>query len=326
MNDIAHDYDNVERAAAEFDKLHAKLSAKKHKVNNGHAKASSTGRGDGLGEVVAKAASTALQSIEKALDSLADHADKASKGLLKMNKNHRENEERLGQEFQRIVAKHDTTPVYLLSADGRIQRLHSDGSAPKPITGHEAGIRDLLSPDPNGPGNLTTVGPPNDRTKFPFTPKRRPKEGRPQVPSTKIDPGSSELARATQRARRATNQYGGGVLENPSANYAAFHYDNGTGNPVIVVAQSIPRSSHSEIVLGLPFLRKGLQDNVDAVYTERQPCPTGSTCGAWLKQYFPKTTDVTHSFDYNGQASSDGNVQHNRYLINLKRRHQQIYG
>ncbi|MFJ1757455.1 nucleic acid/nucleotide deaminase domain-containing protein [Kitasatospora sp. NPDC088134] len=325
MNDIVHDYENVERAAAEFDKLHAKLSAKKHMVNHGHARASSTARGDSLGEVVAKAASTALQSIEKALDSLADHADQASQGLLKMNKNHREHEEHLGREFKRIVDKHDTTPVYLLSADGQLHRLERDGSAPKPITGHEPGIKDLLTPDPAG-GMQTTVGPPNDRKNYPFKPKKRPPGGRPQVPSTKIDAGSSELARATQRARQATGKYGGGVEDKPSANYAAFHYDNGTGNPIIVVAQSIPRRSHSEVVLGLPILRQGMQDHVKAVYTERQPCPTGSTCGAWLKQYFPNATDVTHTFDYDGSATSDGNVQHNRYLIRLKRRHQQIYG
>src|SRR6185503_20171713 len=78
-----------------------------------------------------------------------------------------------------------------------------------------------------------------------------PPRAKTPIPSTKIDPGSSELARAVDRARLADGKKG----QSTDVNYAAFRCVDKNGNEVIVTGRSDrPNSLHSEQVAGVPIL------------------------------------------------------------------------
>lgn len=130
----------------------------------------------------------------------------------------------------------------------------------------------------------------------------------PHVTSTKIPPGSSDLARATEDARRM-DKYAGGK------NYAAYRYIGKDGQERILVSSS--EGTHSERVGGA-FLKeqmeKGNITDVSEVYTERSPCqPDTGYCDEWLYHHFARDNPgfkVTHSHDYgiNGTTKGQANV------------------
>jgi Xanthomonas XOO_2897-like deaminase len=200
----------------------------------------------------------------------------------------------------------DRVPVYLVDKEGKVSRLRSNGEMGQVSAGDTSGIRKLL--DKN---NMTAT-----KTRGEYNlPRIRKAEKRKLVDSEKIPEGSSELARATQRIRRAKADSGAG-------NYAAVHYKGGGNDEFILVGRSVPRTTtHSEQTVGVPFLKnKGkLDGGVVGAYTERGPCEIRAPkCAAWLRTHFPNTP-VTHSFDY-GPAKEDeerGNLEHAAYIKRL---------
>lgn len=86
----------------------------------------------------------------------------------------------------------------------------------------------------------------------------------PKVTSTQIDPGSTDLSRATEIPRFAKQDYGG-------INFAAGRYiEPESGNEIILVGDS--EGPHSERTIGYPLLKHGKEANLSEVYTERKPC------------------------------------------------------
>ncbi|MFG2821858.1 nucleic acid/nucleotide deaminase domain-containing protein [Kitasatospora sp. NPDC048365] len=312
MTDIKHDFDAAEALARNFDSHSARLSEHHARTGRSRARAVSGRGGHPLARAVSEAADRALEAIEKALDGLAKHGTDAAGGIRTMSKNHAEMEKKLADRYKRIVEGHDTTPVYLLDRKGALHRVGHDGNLHAVGDDDTSGVRHFFG------GN--TPRPPAVMKKVPDD-----KAGD-KVTSRKIRPGSTELARATERARLAARDdpedgdYGS-PQSKIKANYAALHYQDDNRN-FIVVASSLWPDLHSEKRLGVPILDKGLGQHAQAVYTERAPCDerSNSNCSAWLKWKFPGLTDVSHGIDY------PGNDEHKTYLETLRRRHGQIHG
>jgi Xanthomonas XOO_2897-like deaminase len=135
-------------------------------------------------------------------------------------------------------------------------------------------------------------------------PKGRAGVRGPHVKSSKIPAGSSDLAKATEDARRI-NKYKGGK------NYAAYRYIGKDGQERILVSSS--DGTHSERMGGAWLkeqMEKGNVLGVSEVYTERSPCqPDTGYCDEWLYHHFARDNPdfrVTHSHDYGINGTSKG--------------------
>ncbi|WP_078857013.1 nucleic acid/nucleotide deaminase domain-containing protein [Streptomyces sp. NBRC 109706] len=200
----------------------------------------------------------------------------------------------------------DRVPTYQVDNDGNVRRLMPDGSTREVSASDNSGIRNLLGPDgratPHRSGQNLLPGPRDRRNGV--------------VNSERVAPGSTELSRATQRARLADENRGGD-------NYAAFRYQGDDGD-FILVGSSVRRGNvHSEQAAGSPFLaaRDRLTGDVTEVYTERDPCgiPNGGrNCATWLAHYFGGDLPVSGSFEYGDAASrARGNTAHSAYVDGL---------
>lgn len=276
-------------------------------------------------------AGDALQKMAKDLGSaLGDDLKNAGKAFYrktgdnveKISKRHRENDDNehaaYGDMAKRRNLDHEGTPMYRLDDQGGIKRLHPDREP-----------SDLTDDDRNRIGlGLDSLKPPKKGDKLARLPKKKGRAPRPTTTSTKVDPGSTELSRATQLAHRADDYYGKG---DPPRNYAAARVQGANGGSDFILAgRSLPGrgegpfpgdepySVHSERRLGVPFLREGQPHRIREMYTERAPCDS-SNCAAWLGQRMPHV-QVTHSFDYGAGASKAGNAEMKGYLQSLKPR------
>ncbi|MFB7946640.1 nucleic acid/nucleotide deaminase domain-containing protein [Kitasatospora phosalacinea] len=324
MSDIVHDYDSVDRAAAHLEQMHTKLSSKKRKLGDGHERARAAGRGDKLGEVVSRAATTALQSVEGAIDKLAEHASQASKGLRKTNQNHREHDERLGQELQRLTARGSTPgspggsggsdrgrPKYYIHDDGRVQEI-KNGKLHDLDPKDKSGIHDLVDPKTG-----KAKGPSKEKMGKDYHAAEDPSKPNEKVTSKKIST-PTELSGAVEEARRAEKNYGG-------KNYASLHYqDTKNDHDFILVGRSSNLRSHSERSIGKPLL-DGKEGNVRALYTERAPCQATANCERWLERHFKSKNadlEVSHGVEYDSSLpQKDRDWAHKAYLSQLKQDH-----
>ncbi|WP_052850428.1 nucleic acid/nucleotide deaminase domain-containing protein [Streptomyces avicenniae] len=198
----------------------------------------------------------------------------------------------------------DSVPIYMVDNEGNVQRLTPEGDF-VPVGGDDrSGVRGLLgadgraTPKRSGHHNLATGVPSRER---------------PRVDSRPVVAGTTELARATQRARLAANDRGG--------NYAAFRYQDGDSHFILVGRSGPQQSLHSEQNAGVPFIgaMERLAGAPQEIYTERAPCTT-RRCDAWLAQYF-EGADVTHTFEYGETKESrrKGNDAHAEYMARLFR-------
>lgn len=201
-------------------------------------------------------------------------------------------------------------PMYLLSKDGTVQQLLPDGTL-KPVDKNDtSGIHDLLESNgkawrPESRAEKRDVGVQDDETKV--------------VKSSRVDPYKDPLGQATQLARYANNDY------ETKHNYAAGRYiDPSDKNKELILIGRSDRGMHSERVIGYSLIRKGKQDGLDEVFTERAPCQKrNSRCDAWLAKHFGEDTKVTDAVPYdqvNGKRE-EGNAQHEAYVNALKKAH-----
>ncbi|UED87376.1 nucleic acid/nucleotide deaminase domain-containing protein [Streptomyces profundus] len=238
---------------------------------------------------------------------LDDIARKMPQG---MERGHRRISERVNTAADRFDESErritDRVPTYQVDNDGNVRQLMPDGST-RPVSGSDnSGVHNLLGPD----GRAT----PHRSGQNLLPPRKRRTNG--VVNSERVDPGSTELSRATQRARLADGNRG-------ADNYAAFRYQGDDGDFILVGKSDRTSNTHSEQAVGSPFLaaRDRLTGRVTEVYTERDPCgiPNGGrNCATWLAHYFGGDLPVSGSFEYGDRVSrARGNDAHDAYVGEL---------
>ncbi|MFF0447626.1 nucleic acid/nucleotide deaminase domain-containing protein [Streptomyces sp. NPDC004609] len=196
----------------------------------------------------------------------------------------------------------DDTPVYILNLDGSVDKLLPNGTIDR--AGLNADDRANLSGIMEN-GKVWRPPGRKDQQKW-----NTPKGHSGTVRSTKVDPATDELGRATQNARKAHDYYQG-------ANYAAGRYvDPDTGRTSILVGRS-DGSYHSEKIIGHPILQKGKESGLQELFTEREPCQKSPRCNRWLDSYFPET-NVTHAVRYDQSDKATQNKEHTEYVNALK--------
>lgn len=203
------------------------------------------------------------------------------------------------------------TPVYHVGDDGTIRRLNDDRTKTD-LDGADRsrlGIANQHLGQPR-PGEAQALLNPRPGHNAP---------PRPQTQSTRVG-HNNPLARATNLARHSDNSYGSARARrglSAANNYAAARVNGADGSgDFILVGRSnrIHGFTHSERMVGIPFLRQNQAGRISDLYTERAPCTDGVNCSAWLAERFPNTLRVSHSFDGGGaQTQTMG-----QYLTQLR--------
>ncbi|MEU0073307.1 nucleic acid/nucleotide deaminase domain-containing protein [Streptomyces sp. NPDC006332] len=231
----------------------------------------------------------ALDGMEKATKKVTDHVTDTIPERVKAASRHQKRKDHdVGDEADKVdvkkVKRDGDTPMYLLSDDGSIRQLHHDGTTSPVPKGDSSGVNDVLGDKAWYPWN----------NKGEKQRKNKPNKGN-TVSSTKVAPGSTELARAAQLGRYANRTERPGSYV-PGGNYASALHDDGKGNRFILVGAS--GEAHSERSIGHPLIKKGHEGNVGELYTEREPCQKNPKCDKYLAREFPDNLDVTHSSKY----------------------------
>ncbi|MEU6807737.1 nucleic acid/nucleotide deaminase domain-containing protein [Streptomyces sp. NPDC046831] len=260
-----------------------------------------------------KGAKTALHKVgEHIEETLPKHVKLASATHKAKDHHVRDQVEKVKDTPQPDGGKREV-PMYLLNANGHVDRLHRDGTKTR-VTGSEESLPDIVG----GDGKVWRYRSTDPGTNpYPVDTQKDAK-----VNSRRLDPDEkTDLAEATQIARYARGDYQNG-------NYAAVHYTDCNGNPFILVGHS--HGVHSERVIGYPVLRDGNPNGIHDLYTEREPCQeSNSWCDKWLAQHFGENTEVTHSHSYdqtrdeNGKMDPKKDVEHTAFKDNLKEWHRQ---
>jgi hypothetical protein len=284
--DLVIEFDEFDRASGDYRKTAGNFDTKKGSFKEGGDRRKSSVKKDSrfhkLATVMDKAEDAVDKKADEMVKTLADHGGKIDKS----KRGHKDNDEDRKRDFDNC-----DVPMYLLNADGTVERLHADGRKPTPISGDEVGIRDILEDD-----NTVWRHRSSDNKENPYG--LSPSPDNDKVESRRLEgTEASDLAAATQLARFSKNDYKGG-------NYAAANYVDGDGNEVILVGHS--KGVHSERTIGYPVLKHGRQDGIQSLYTEREPCQESSSwCNQWLADNFGKDLEVTHSHSYD-QSPVDG--------------------
>ncbi|MER7494180.1 nucleic acid/nucleotide deaminase domain-containing protein [Streptomyces pharetrae] len=239
----------------------------------------------------------AIDSMEKAAKKVTDHVTDTIPDRVKAASRHQKRKDRdIGDEAEKVEVKKvkgdGDTPMYLLSDDGSIRQLHPDGTTSAVRSDDSSGVKDVLGDKAWYPWN----------NKGEKQRKNKPDKGN-TVDSTKVAPGSTPLARATQLGRYA-NRTERPDSYIPGGNYASALYDDGKGNRFILVGAS--GEAHSERSIGHPLIKQGHEGNVGELYTEREPCQKNPKCNKFLAREFPDDLEVTHSAKYDQREKSDG--------------------
>lgn len=239
----------------------------------------------------------ALDGMEKAAKKATDHVTETIPDRVKAASRHQKRKDHdVRDEADKVEVKKpkhdDSTPMYLLSDDGSIRQLHHDGTTTPVAKNDSSGVNDVLG----------------DKAWYPWNNKgEKQRKGKPAngtVDSTKVAPGSTPLARATQLGRYA-NRTERPDSYIPGGNYASALYDDGKGNRFILVGAS--GEAHSERSIGHPLIKRGHEGNVSDLYTEREPCQKNPKCDKYLAREFPHGLDVTHSAKYDqSEKGPDG--------------------
>jgi hypothetical protein len=287
--DLVLEFDEFDRASGDYKKTAGNFDTKKGSFKEGGERRKSSVKKDSrfhkLATVMDKAEDAVDKKADEMVKTLEDHGGKIDKS----KRGHKDNEEDRKKDFDQCGD--GDVPMYLLNADGTVERLYSDGRKPTPVSGDEVGIRDILEDD-----NTVWRHRSSDKKENPYG--LSPSPDNDKVESRRLGKTEvSDLAAATQLARFSKNDYKGG-------NYAAANYVDGDGNEVILVGHS--KGVHSERTIGYPVLKHGRQDGIQSLYTEREPCQESSSwCNQWLADNFGKDLEVTHSHSYD-QSPVDG--------------------
>nr|WP_244189771.1 nucleic acid/nucleotide deaminase domain-containing protein [Streptomyces incarnatus] len=189
-----------------------------------------------------------------------------------------------------------------MHADGSVQRLHADGGT----TGLDDHDKKRLDGIVGDDGRFYI--PSTQKQKSEFYAEQAHKD---RVKSKKIDASTSDLARATQAARVARDDFDG-------TNYAAGRYVDAGGRESILVGYSNKRG-HSERMIGFPILHSNQGHRLKEIFTEREPCQKNPVCARWLSYHFGKDFKVTHAADYYDQNMKTTNAEHTKYVNGLKK-------
>ncbi|MGI5403632.1 nucleic acid/nucleotide deaminase domain-containing protein [Streptomyces sp. CA-135486] len=307
--DLVIEFDEFDKASGDYKKTAKNFDGKKGSFKEGGGKRRSSLKKDSrfakLGTAMDKAEDAVEKKSDEMVKTLEDHGGKIDKS----KRSHEEHEKRRKREFEKCGDGKEV-PMYLLDADGSVLELHTDGSTNKVRANDNSGIRDLMT-EPGQPGEVGRVWTRKGRKGNPY-PISPGKETR-KVTSTRVEAGSTDLSRATQIARYHNKDWGGG-------NYAAGRYV-GEDKELIIVGNS--EGPHSERNIGYPLLKAGKQDNLQELYTERQPCQgAGSWCDKWTAKYFGEDLEVTHSQKYlNSEDKKTRDAEHEAYREQLEKDH-----
>ncbi|MER8046016.1 nucleic acid/nucleotide deaminase domain-containing protein [Streptomyces sp. NPDC094032] len=305
--DLVIEFDEFERAAGDYRKTAGNFDQKsgefKGKGGNRKASVRKDSRFHKLAVVMDKAEDAVEKKADEMVKTLEDHGGKIDKSKT----SHKDHDDDVKDEFEKCDDG-DEVPMYLVNADGTVQQLGYDGTRSPLDAGDKSGIWSIVEPD-------GTAWRPANREKHEFTSPVG--QSGDKVTSTKIDPGSTDLSRATEIARYTKGDYGG-------TNFAAGRYiDPTTGKPLILVGDS--EGPHSERTIGYPLLKKGLEANLAAVYTERQPCQLSPKCDQWLQVHFKaKNPDLevtyANSYDQSNKNRNSRDEEHRIYMTELEER------
>lgn len=307
--DLVVEFAEFELAAGGYQKTATNFDKKKGEFKNGGAGRKSSVKKDSrfhkLATVMDKAEDAVDKKADEMVKTLEDHGGKVdkSKGI------HKDHDDDVKDKFKKCDDDDDDVPMYLLNADGSVKALHYDGTTSSVSKTDSSGIWDIMEKD-------GTVWRPAPREKHDFNlPAGR--KG-PKVTSTKIDPGSTDLSRATEIARYAKQDYTG-------SNFAAGRYiAPETGKEMILVGDS--EGPHSERTLGYPLLKHGKEANLATVYTEREPCQLSPKCDQWLDLHFKSKNpdlEVSHANTYDQSEKNlyKRDKEHRDYMADLEKRH-----
>ncbi|MGD6741868.1 nucleic acid/nucleotide deaminase domain-containing protein [Streptomyces sp. BH106] len=309
------DLDAFDSAGSKLKNIGADLGSsndrKLGRARNAHGR---TRGKDALADAANAGLDTVMDGIQKGAKRLASHLDDTMpRGLKRMATNHRENDKNVALSLDELGKRGDKTPMYLMSDNGSIQRLHSSGKTSE-LTQDDHARLGLDSASIGRPK-------PGERNASLKTKAEGKTDPRQRSDSQQVALGSTDLSRATQLARHAGKSYGGHKKNGDfqSNNYAAARVSGSDGAGDFVLVARSNGFRHSERMIGTPFLRQGDGDRISEMYTERAPCATGANCSSWIAERFPNT-NVSHSVEYGAtkESRAAGNAAMENYLDQLR--------
>ncbi|MEY9963009.1 hypothetical protein ABIA33_001035 [Streptacidiphilus sp. MAP12-16] len=273
------------------------------------------------GRLTKAAGRDAGKAVETVLHDAGHGVESVSENVAKTEAEHVAHFDGIAKIRQDLHRDIGSTPVYKLSDEGVVQRLTPHGPAALTQADRDR-LKLKLDGNDRVPSRKVEEG-----QKNPYNlPRVKKGTTRPRVESTEVPFGEGDLAKATQLARHEDQSYGNYKKipdsENykfESNNYAAVRYgEKGDPNGFILVGRS-EYPTHSERVLGIPFLQSGSEHGITALYTERAPCSSSPNCGGWMHHFLPGHISVTHSTEYGPGAASQlqGNNNMKDYLNGL---------
>ncbi|MFJ1551205.1 nucleic acid/nucleotide deaminase domain-containing protein [Streptomyces sp. NPDC088246] len=304
--DLVIEFDEFERSASDYRKTATNFDKKKGNFKNGGSRRKSSVKKDSRFHKLTTVMDKAEEAVEKKagemVKTLEDHGGKIDKS----KGSHKDNDEDRKRDFDKCKDgdDDDSVPMYLLNADGTVQRLSSSGDLDPLSAGDKTRLDGVVLN-----GGKAWV-PQTDREKAQW---HTPQGHTGKVSSTKVRTDGYDLAQATQSARIARDDYKG-------TNYAAGRYIDAKGNESILVGYS-NKAGHSERMLGRPLLHNGKGDGLKEIFTEREPCKKNPECARWLDAYFGNDLKVTHVADYYTSAGETTNAEHIKYRNDLRKAH-----
>lgn len=307
--DLAIEFDDFDRATGGYQETRDNFDKKKGAHKTGGAKRRSSVKKDSRFHRLATVMDKAEDAVDKKADETVDVLEKHGGKIDKSKREQKERDEKTKRDIDscKDVDGRDVR-TYMLNADGTVDRILPNGTI---------AANGLDDTDKLNLANITTDGkvwrPVEDSEKRQWN---TPTDHTGTVTSKKIDPNTSDLARATQQARKAHDYYKG-------KNYAAGRYiDPQSGRESILVGRS-EGGFHSEKQIGHPLLHTKNQSGLTEMFTEREPCQKNPQCNRWLDYYFKSANpdlEVTHAANYD-QFSPGQGKEHSKYVDDLRKAH-----
>ncbi|MER7492538.1 nucleic acid/nucleotide deaminase domain-containing protein [Streptomyces pharetrae] len=300
--DLVIEFDDFDKATGDYDKTRENFDQKKGAHRTGSAKRRGSVSKDSRFHKLAVVMDKCEDAVDKKADETVDVLKKHGGDIDKSKKDHKEKDKKVKEDVDGC----GDVPMYLLNADGTVQRLDAQGGLHALGSDDKHRLGGILESD----GRVWRPETRKDREETSVSDKHKEK-----VESKKVNPYTDDLAQATQIARYARNDYTGN-------NYAAGRYIDPDGRGESILVGYSEKSLHSERSIGYPLLRNGKQSGLDAVFTERRPCQLRPRCESWLDLHFPKTKDVRYSAEYDqSHPRSVRDKEHEQYREDLRVRH-----
>ncbi|MFD3622215.1 nucleic acid/nucleotide deaminase domain-containing protein [Streptomyces sp. NPDC058676] len=300
--ELAIEFDEFEKASGGYDETKRNFDKKKSAHKNGGGKRRSSVKKDSRFHKLAEVMDKAEDAVDKKTDETVDVLEKHGGKIDASKKEHKNSDEKVKTDLDSCETG---KPMYMVNLDGSVVELHANGTISPVSKTDSSGINMLLTEDGGTRAWRPRGGEDNPYSVSASDPKR--------VNSTRIDPGTTELAQATQAARYARKDWTGN-------NYAAGSFDDGKGHEFILVGHS--KSVHSERSVGYPLLKAGQQDGLQSLYTEREPCQKQpSYCDRWTAKYFGDDLPVTHSQSYDQSLQQQPGESDYKYRRRVDQEH-----